>query len=251
MSIINAFDNKSEAILKPRYTTRGPVKGFPETVIASFYAGMYRILRKICPTQEFRAMQCIYRVPIHRFTYQDHVLGLYTSMLGGPASAGLLEEVIAMGAKRVLFFGSTGVLDRDLAAGHLIIPTASYRDEGTSYHYLPPSDYMDIPTAGRLAEIFTELKVPFIAEKVWSTDAIYRETLNNIGKRRREGCVAVDMECASIMAVGQFREIPVYQFLYAEDSLDGQVWDPRTWGCVPESDLEAYLRIALETAIRL
>ena len=251
MSIIHAFDDQSEAILKPKYMNRGPRKGFPETIIVSFYAGMYRLLRKICPTEEYGAMQCIYRVPVHRFTYRDQVLGMYTTMLGGSASAGLLEEVIAKGAKKVLFFGSTGVLDRDVTAGRIIIPTAAYRDEGTSYHYMPPSDYIDIPTAGRLAEIFTELKVPFIAEKVWSTDAIYRETLINIGKRRREGCVAVDMECASIMAVGQFRDVPVYQFLYAEDSLDGQVWDPRTWGCIPESDLEGYLRIALETAIRL
>ena len=38
-----------------------------------------------------------------------------------------------MGAEKFLFFGSAGVLDRELAAGHLIIPTAAYRDEGTRH----------------------------------------------------------------------------------------------------------------------
>ena len=65
------------------------------------------------------------------------------------------------------------------------------------------------------------------------------------------GCIAVEMECASVMAVGQFRGAPVYQFLYAEDSLDGNAWDARTWGAGPASDYEKYLRVALEAAVRL
>ena len=53
------------------------------------------------------------------------------------------------------------------------------------------------------------------------------------------------------MAAGQFRNVPVYQFLYAEDSLDGGAWDARTWHGVPQSSYEKYLQIALETAVRL
>jgi len=251
MSIIHAFDDQSEAILQPEYITGGPAEGFPETVIASFHAGTPRMLEALCQTEELCAMQCIHRVPVFRFLYQGRVLGLYTTMLGGPAAVGLLEEVIAKGAKKVLFFGAAGVLDRGLAAGRLIIPTAAYRDEGASYHYMPPGDYVEIPTARRLADIFTELGYPYVSGRIWTTDAIYRETRGSMEARRKEGCIAVDMECASLMAAGQFRNIPVYQFVYAEDSLDGEAWDGRTWGRVPGSDMEAYLRIALETAVRL
>lgn len=143
------------------------------------------------------------------------------------------------------------MLDASLTAGRLIIPTAACRDEGTSYHYLPVGDYVDIPTARWLGEVFDELKLPYVKGRVWTTDALYRETRANAEKHRAEGCVAVDMECASAMAVGQFRGVPVYQFLYAEDSLDGSDWDPRTWGAVPAPDYEKYLRVALETAARL
>ena len=70
-------------------------------------------------------------------------------------------------------------------------------------------------------------------------------------KRRADGCIAVDMECASVMAAAQFREAEVYQFLYAEDSLCGAVWDPRTMRAVPASAHEKYLRVALEADVRL
>lgn len=156
-----------------------------------------------------------------------------------------------MGAKKVLIYGSCGVLDSELAAGHFILPTQAYRDEGVSYHYLPVGDYVDVPTARRLGEIFDELRLPCVKGRVWTTDAFYRETRNNMEKRKADGCIAVDMECASAMAVGQFRGAEVYQFLYAEDSLDGEAWDRRTMGKLPASDYEKYLRVALEAAARL
>ncbi len=59
-------------------------------------------------------------------------------------------------------------------------------------------------------------------------------------KRRAEGCIAVDMECASVMAAAQFRGAEAYQFLYADDSLAGSVWDPRTMGATPASSYEAH-----------
>lgn len=93
--------------------------------------------------------------------------------------------------------------------------------------------------------------IPFRQTRVWTTDSFYRETRKNREMRKREGCSAVDMECASVMAVGLFRKIPVYQFLYTADCLDGSRWDPRILGKWPDELRQAVLRIALETAIRL
>ncbi len=190
-------------------------------------------------------------IPIFCFKYKGERLGFYHSLLGGSASGALLEEIIAKGGKQILFFGSCGSLDKTISSGNLIVPTHAYRDEGTSYHYLPPGDYLTIPTSARLAEIFTSMGVPFRQTRVWTTDSFYRETRKNREMRKREGCSAVDMECASVMAVGLFRKIPVYQFLYTADCLDGSRWDPRILGKWPDELRQAVLRIALETAIRL
>jgi uridine phosphorylase len=148
--------------------------------------------------------------------------------MGAPAAAVLMEEVIGLGGRRFLFFGSCGVLDNEILSGHVAVPVAAYRDEGTSYHYLAAAPYVDIPTATTLAGILQELDVPFHLTKTWTTDAIYRETRGNLAKRRAEGCRVVEMECAATAAVAQFRQVEFYQFVYGADSLDGEEWDPRS-----------------------
>ena len=250
MSIIDTFDDQSEAVVNPGHIAK-PVENFPETLVVTFKAQITDIVKANYTPEEIQHLFASFRLPIYKFRYKGHPLGLYMTVVGGAATVALMEEALAMGAKRVLIFGACGVLDGRLTAGRFILPTAAYRDEGTSYHYMPASDFVDVPTAKRVGEIFGELDIPFVFGKTWTTDAFYRETRNNVERRKREGCIAVDMECASVMAAGRFRNVPVYQFLYAEDSLDGETWDARTMGSVPPSDNEKYLRIALETAIRL
>jgi len=248
MSIVDSFDH-GEEILKPSHIAP-PVEGFPKTVLVTFHQPNTDFVRDQYHGTVIGVLDAAVRLPIYQFSYKGHTLALCMTVVGGAATAGILEELFSKGAERVLLFGSCGVLAPELTAGHLILPTAAYRDEGASYHYLPAGDYVDVPTAPQLAAVFDELKLPYVMGKTWTTDAIYRETRKNTDARRQDGCLTVEMECASVMAVGQFRKKSVYQFLYAMDSLAGEDWDPRTWG-TPQSDDERYLRIALEAAVRL
>ena len=250
MSLFDTFDPDSPEIIFAA-SHHPPLEGFPETIVITFQDETFRVLEQLCPTEVVAKHHAGRDIPIYRLNWNGRSIGICQTLLGGPGTAGLLEEALAMGAKKVLLYGSCGVLDSALVAGHFILPTAAYRDEGVSYHYLPVGDYVDIPTVERLGEIFDGLNLPYVKGRVWTTDAFYRETRNNMAKRRAEGCIAVDMECASAMAVGRFRGVPVYQFLYAEDSLDGDAWDRRTMGAVPASSYEKYLRVALEAASRL
>ncbi|MCI9433216.1 MAG: nucleoside phosphorylase [Oscillospiraceae bacterium] len=247
--IRHGFDG-GEELLKPVHLSQ-PVEGFPKTVLVTFQRKVVEALQKRLPVEAVSTISACVEVPIYRFSYQGQTLGLYLTTIGGPATVGILEEVWVKGAEKVLLFGTCGGLDAALPAGHLIVPTAAYRDEGTSFHYLPPSDYVEVPTAERLAAIFDELALPYVRSRTWTTDAIYRETPGKVAERRAEGCGAVEMECASVMAAGQFRGKPVYQFLYTADSLAGSRWERGLLGAHPESDYERYLSIALETAIRL
>lgn len=249
MSIIDAY-NTSEPIISPEQI-KSPVEGFPQTVLAVFSQAVLEAAAARFKLEKIAAVKCIYTVPIYTLEYKGRTLGLYMSCLGGSAAAGTLEEIYAMGARRVLFFGSCGVLDKEIAAGHFVIPNEAYRDEGTSYHYMPASDYLTIESAAELASAFDAIAVPYTMGKTWTTDAIYRETRQGMEARRREGCITVEMECASIMAVAQFRKKAAYQFLYAEDCLDGIKWDPRIMDRTPTSSYDAYLSVGLECAIRL
>jgi len=252
MSLFDTFDPHSEEIVKFEYQSSfRPTEEFPETVVMTFKDKTFQVLEHICPIQVIATLREGRDIPVYKLNWNGRDIGIFQTLIGGAGTAGLLEEALAMGAKKVLLYGACGVLDSALAAGHFILPTQAYRDEGVSYHYMPVGDYVDIPSAQRLGEVFDELRLPYVKGRVWTTDAFYRETRNNMEKRKADGCIAVDMECASAMAVGQFRGVPVYQFLYAEDSLDGAAWDRRTMGSVPVSDYEKYLRVALEAAARL
>jgi uridine phosphorylase len=250
MAIIDSFDNMSEAILNPGYLAP-PIEGFPETVIVSFKRRLTELALARFDAEEIGAVSAGVRVPIYRISYKGKHIAMYMSMLGGSNAGGILEEIISKGGRQFVVFGSCGVLDQALVAGHLIVPTEAYRDEGTSYHYAPASDYIEVKTAERLAGIFDELRMPYVKGRTWTTDAIYRETRRNMEARRSEGCVSVEMECASLAAISQFRGVELYQYFNAEDSLDGAGWDRRILGSVPQSDIERYLEIMLEVALRV
>ncbi len=250
MSIIDTFDSKSKEILTARKMIQ-PKPEMPETLIVTFDDRFTSQLSEMVTPTVACVLSAAYWIPVYSFEYNGRKLGFFCSTIGGAAAVGLLEELHALGAKRVLYFGSCGSLDRNITAGHLLVPTAAYRDEGTSYHYAPPSDFIEVRSADRLAEIFDELSVPYIKTKTWTTDAIYRETQDNMAKRKSEGCSVVEMECASIMAAAQFRGIEAYQFLYAADCLDGDKWDSRILGKMPEDMSERIMKIAIETAVKL
>ena len=250
MSIINTFDAQSEEIFSARDVIQ-PNPDMPETVIVTFDDRFTAQLSEIITPEVVCVVSAGYWLPVYRFEYEGSRLGFFCSTIGGAAAVGLMEELYAMGAKKLLYFGSCGSLDKNITAGHLMVPTAAYRDEGTSYHYAPPSDYIEVKSADRLCKVLGELGVPLLTTKTWTTDAVYRETRANMEKRRNDGYSVVEMECASIMAAAQFRGIEAYQFLYAADCLDGEAWDSRILGKMPNDMRERILKIAIETAVRL
>lgn len=250
MGITYTFDNDSDEIICPKKVIP-EVKDFPEVIISVFSQKFNDLLLNTVEANQIDEMSAGRKIPIYKFIYGGKELGFYHTLLGGSASGALLEEVIAKGGKKILFFGSCGSLDKEITAGYLIIPVEAYRDEGTSYHYVPANDYIKICSAEKLSKIFSLFKIPYIKTKTWTTDSFYRETKKNVEIRKNDGCKVVEMECASIMAVGQFRGVEVYQFLYAADCLDEAVWDTRILGTMPDTMREKILKIALETAIRL
>lgn len=252
MSIIDTFDPCSEELIRvSQQRSFRAVESFPEVLIAAFKEETFRLLETNYSVEQVAVLREGRTIPVYQINWHGRMIGIFQTLVGGPATACLLEQALARGAKKFLFYGNCGVLKKEIAAGHLIVPTAAYRDEGTSYHYLPVGDYVEVATCNRLSDILKELHLPYVLGKVWTTDAFYRETRNNMEKRKADGCIAVDMECASIMAAAQFRGVESYQFFYADDCLDGETWDPRTLGSMPASEHEKYLRLALEIAARL
>ena len=251
MSIVDTFDRFGKELIKAEKNVK-KIENFPKTMLVAFSA-------KFCPLflSKYHAEEIGHinggghKYPIYQFEYKGVAIGFFNTIIGSAGAAGFLEELIALGAEKFLYFGSCGALDKEIAEGHLLVPTAAYRDEGVSYHYAEASDYLEIETAPQLMNLFESMSIPYNTTKTWTTDAFYRETDRNLDLRKKEGCGVVEMECASIMAVGQFRKKKVYQFLYAADCLDNSNWDKRIFGSMPEDLKERILAVAIETSFRL
>ncbi|MCL2402273.1 MAG: nucleoside phosphorylase [Oscillospiraceae bacterium] len=247
MSIINAFDAASEAIIEPERLAQ-KIENFPEIAVATFDDKIIDFVKSRPDAEIISDMHKSHTRHIYNIEHKNKAIAVYQTLCGGAASAALLELMIAKGAKRFVFFGTCGTLDKDVSSGNFIVPIAAYRDEGTSYHYLKADDnYVEVKTADKLSQIMRELKLPHKKAKTWTTDAVFRETRNNMISRKNEGCLTVEMECASIMAVALFRGVEVYQFLYAEDNLDSSDWERRN-RIVTMDTREKYLNIALNIA---
>lgn len=167
----------------------------------------------------------------YEIEYEGRRLAFFQPGVGAPLAAAFLEQAIARGCRRFAVCGGAGALVPELALGHVIVPTAAVRDEGTSYHYLAPAREVDAePTAVTTAtSLLSERGVPFVTSKTWTTDGIYRETRARAARRREEGCLVVEMEAAALLAVARFRSVPLVYLLYAGDSLAGEGWDRRDW----------------------
>lgn len=227
MTIEQSFDDSSPEVFRAEQLI-APIPGFPETVIATYSRKVFaELLAGRHATELGLINTSAVSIPVYAIEAGGKRFAAYLSTIGGAASAGIMEEVIAMGGRRFLFFGSCGALGHEVTTGAIAVPTAAWRDEGVSYHYLPAADTIDVPTWKHLSSILAELDVPHYTTIAWTTDAIYRETRATVQKRLAAGCGVVDMECASTAAVAAFRGVEFYQFLYGADSLAGDEWDPR------------------------
>jgi uridine phosphorylase len=147
----------------------------------------------------------------------------------GSIAAAILDEAIALGARKIIFIGGVGVLQPEIARGDIIIPTRAIRDEGVSYHYLKPSQYA-YPDKKVIATIATTLKktqTPYHQGTVWTTSAPFRETITKVRKFHRQGVLAVDMEAASFFAVARHRKAQIGTIFSAGDYVGESEWDLR------------------------
>ena len=136
-------------------------------------------------------------------------------VLGGPQMAILLENLIAAGAREILFFGWAGALRQGLPLGALLLPEEALSAEGTSGHYPSPRK-PDEDLFWALYHHLLAFGLEINIGKIVSTDAIYRETLEFCQKFASQA-LAVEMECAAAFSVARFRQVKLAALLFVSD----------------------------------
>lgn len=227
---------------------------FPEICVSTFSESIIEKFSSLDKTEQIEELTSANGIlPIYKIRYKDTEIAFYRSMVGAPACAACFEEVVAMGAKKFVLFGSCGVLDDAAVKDRIVVPVSAIRDEGTSYHYAPPSAEIeaDADMVRVLERVLKDCGYSYVKGKTWTSDAIYRETLPVIQERRSEGCLTVEMECASMLAVSQYRRIPFIQFLYGADLLGSDSWDMRDLESYGLSNAEKYMVLAFECGLAM
>ena len=181
---------------------------------------------------------------VHNFITVSHTVKIYVlhengediclvqPTIGAPAAAPLVDSLVSCGCEKIIAVGSCGVL-ADLPENVFIVPIKALRAEGTSYHYLPASRYIELDKepVEAIERCFNKHDLPFVTCTTWTTDAFFRETKDMVKYRLEEGCSVVEMECASLAAVCRKRGAKYGQFLFTADSLANvHEYDVRDFG---------------------
>ncbi len=248
---LTEFDSDRFALLEPTFHEN---IGLPEHCVITFYASVIDNLQRRSRLQKVHELSSIMKpIEIYQLKrYGKDIAVVCPPACGAPLAAALMEELIAHGCHKFVACGSAGVLDSAIGCGTIIVPDAALRDEGTSYHYLPPSRI--VRTEPKIINILEGiLKKHGVSYKVgltWTTDAPYRETRQKIASRKAEGCLTVEMEFAALLAVARFRKVPFGQYLLAGDDVSGEKWDHRGWSD-KAFDHEKIFGLAVEVSLEL
>lgn len=165
---------------------------------------------------------------LHKGVCDHQDVALVGPMCGAPYAVMVVEKLIALGAKRILFFGWCGSLQQDLPVGGFLVPDRAISEEGTSAHY-PVSTPYPRPSDRVLRAIegsLVESSVPFQRGAVWTTDAPYRETREKVVLFQRQGVLGVEMEVSALFTVAAFRQIDMGALLVVSDDLSSLGWKP-------------------------
>lgn len=150
--------------------------------------------------------------------------GVIARTIGGPYAVLIAEQLHAAGAQLIIGLTSAGRIAPSLPLPSIVVIDEAIRDEGTSLHYLPPSKTVATPTPLVVDYLLNDLGGLSFARRglAWTTDAPYRETLQQLHAWRDDGALAVEMQAASLFAFGQARGAAIAVVALVSNSVEGQ-----------------------------
>ena len=232
------FDNVSEPIVNAKKYVPDFINEKSDKCLITYFSDVVDSLERVFRVnQAFKIRTEGVRPRVFYMKINGQIIYVVPMPVGAPQAARMMEVMAAIGVKKFIICGGAGSLNEEMTSGKILVPTAAVRDEGTSYHYLPPSREVEInPVVLKTIEgVLTSEKEPFVRVKTWTTDGIFRETKNRVAIRKEEGCHTVEMECATFYSVAWHKNLLCGQLLYAGDLVDIGGWQYRDWHTASEA----------------
>jgi len=182
--------------------------------------------------------------------YNDsQILVIKAAGFGAPTAVMSLEELAAYGIKKFINLGTAGGLQKNMNIGDIVVCERAIRDEGTSHHYMPDEKYAHASEdlTAELVKAIEKRGIPFRKGTSWTTDAVYRETVEELLQYRSEGVLTVEMEAAALFAVGSFRKVSVSSVFSVSGILTEAGWNQGYHSEEKLDGLKQIFEAALET----
>ena len=209
------FSPESPSLINPaREPGEPPVS---PRVILAFTRPDYHVLCRLCHATG--PPRYLWDCALHEGSWEGRSITVAGPVLGAPYAVMVLERLIALGAKVVLALGWCGSLQKDIKVGSLVLPSAAVSGDGASRHYLPqavqPRPHPELAALLQSHSQITDITSHY--GPIWTTDAFYRETAEQVRYYQSQGVLGVDLELAALFAVGQYRQVAVAGLLVVSD----------------------------------
>ncbi|MCL5280276.1 MAG: nucleoside phosphorylase [Planctomycetes bacterium] len=163
-----------------------------------------------------------YHTEMFELAHPTATIGVVGCAVGASFAVLVAEEMFASGCRLLVSVTSAGQLHPAGDPPYFVLIDRALRDEGTSYHYLPPAAYAHLsPSLRDIAQSVLSGEPRVVPGGAWTTDAPFRETAEAIAFARSEGLLAVEMEAAALYAFAQAKDCPVICFARVTNVIDG------------------------------
>lgn len=187
-----------------------PAGCVPEVCLLDPDGDIVRTLRKNGLARRSAVWAC-YHTELYEFDWEGERFGIIGNAVGASFAVLLAEQLFASGCRLLVSITSSGQIVEQGALPYFILIDRALRDEGTSYHYLPPSEFAEADPALIAATMpaLAHTQQTVHCGATWTTDAPYRETERMIEKCRCINILAVEMEASALYAFARARQKPV------------------------------------------
>jgi len=213
-----------QALLREARRQRGvPLIDIPTVCVLDPDGDIVRHLRQTGAARLSPGWAC-YHTEMFEFDLEGGTAGIVGCAVGAPFAVLVAEQLFASGCRLLISITSAGQITEIGPPPYFVAIDRALRDEGTSYHYLPPGEFADADPAliARAEEAVRAASLPIYRGPTWTTDAPFRETPAAIAAARARGALAVEMEAAALYAFAAARNKPVICYAHVTNTM-GQV----------------------------
>ena len=188
-----------------------------------------------------------YHTQLATFPCAGMTCGIIGRVVGAPFAVLVAEELFVAGCRLLISVTSAGQIAPLSIPPYVVLIDKALRDEGTSYHYLPPAPYSELRPALRslLQAGWDATVMPLHIGSSWTTDAPFRETETAIAACRSEGIATVEMEAAALYALAQAKHYDIVCFAHVTNQMAHQGDDFEKG---PDRGSQTMLAIVAQTA---